>query len=206
MRIARFLALGLVLALPLAAQDKAAKADEKKASTMADMMQKPGPEMAKMKAMVGTWDVEETHEAGPMGPGGKGKGVGRVTLGPGGLSIMIDYQSKAGHIKGFKGLGVLAWDEPSKSYKQSWVDNMMAMMQVATGNWDGDKFVMNTEGTMMGKPYKGRDEFTNFTKEGFTLTSYWSMDGAPMAKMMTLVHRHAKAAPAAEAKKADEKK
>jgi hypothetical protein len=200
MRIALLLALGLVL--PLGAQDKAAKTEAKPPS-MADMMQKPGPEMAKMKAMVGTWAVEEIIEASPMGPAGKGRGTGRVTLGPGGLSMMIDYQSKAGHMKGFHGNGVLAWDEPSKSYKQAWVDNMMPMMLIGTGNWDGDKFVMNSEGSMMGKPFKGRDEFTGMSKDGFTLTSFMSMDGSPMAKVMTLIHRRpkAEAAPKAEEKK-----
>lgn len=146
--------------------------------------------------MVGTWHVEETIEASPMGPAGKGQGTGRVTLGPGGLSMMIDYRSVAGHMKGFQGLGVLAWDEASKSYKQAWVDNMMPMMLVGTGHWEGEKFIMESEGTMMGKPFKGRDEFTGFSKDGFTLTSFMSMDGSPMAKVMTLVHRHAKAAKA----------
>lgn len=200
MRIALILALGL--ALPLASQDSAAKPEEKKAPSMAEMMAKPGPEMAKLKAMVGTWDVEEIHEASPMGPAGKGRGVGRVTLGPGGLSMMIDYRSKAGHMKGFHGNGVLAWDEPSQSYRQVWVDNMMAMLQVGRGHWEGEAFIMETEGTMMGKPYKSKDVFSDIGKGGFTLTSYMSMDGNPMAKMMTLKHRH----PAKAAPKADEKK
>ena len=61
---------------------------------------------------------------------------------------------------------------------------------------------MNSEGTMMGKPFKSRDTFSDFSKDGFTLTSEMSMDGAPMAKMMTLVHRHAAKA---EAKKEEKK-
>ena len=137
-----------------------------------------------------------------MGPAGTGRGTGRVTLGPGGLSILIDYQSKAGHMKGFHGSGVLAWDEVSKSYKQAWVDNMMPMMLVGTGHWEGEKFIMESEGSMMGKPFKGRDEFTDFGKDGFTLTSFMSMDGSPMMKVMTLKHRHAARAGARK----DEKK
>ncbi len=194
-------ALILILALALPAQDKAAKTETKPPS-MADMMAKPGPEMARMKAMVGTWDVEEVIEASPMGPAGKGRGIGRVTLGPGGLSLMIDYQSKAGHMKGFHGNGVLAWDEPSQSYRQVWVDNMMAMLQVGKGRWEGDTFIMETEGTMMGKPYKSKDVFSDLGKDGFTLTSYMSLDGSPMAKTMTLKHRH----PAKAAAGKDEKK
>jgi hypothetical protein len=202
MRIAPVLAFGLALGLTLTAQDKAAKPEAPKTPTLDDMMAKPGPEMARLKPMVGTWDVEETIEASPMGPAGTGRGTGRVTLGPGGLSMMIDYQSKAGHMKGFHGNGVLAWDEPSKSYKQAWVDNMVAMMLVGKGRWEGETFIMETEGTMMGKPFKGKDVFSDIGKDGFILTSYMSMDGSPMAKVMTLKHRHAaKAAPKAGDKK-----
>jgi hypothetical protein len=190
MRIALILALGL--AFPGAAQDPAPKPDAAKAPAFADMMQKPGPEMARLKAFQGTWEVEEIHEPGPLGPGGKGQGVGRVVPGPGGLSMIIDYHSAAGPMRGFRGHGVLAWDEPSRSYRQSWVDNVMAMLMVSRGAWAGDTFVMHAEGTMMGKPFKSRDTFSGITKEGFTLTSEMSLDGAPMTKVMTLVHRRMK--------------
>ena len=58
MRLTFLLALGLALvAAPLPAQDKAT---DKKAAppSMAAMMPKPGPEMAKIKGMVGTWKVD----------------------------------------------------------------------------------------------------------------------------------------------------
>ncbi len=206
MRLALTLALGLSLAAaPAPRQDKP---DGKKAPpSMADMMPKPGPEMAKLKGLMGTWNVDETMETSPMGPGGKGHGVGHVTAGPGGLSVLIDYRSIGGHMKGFKGHGVMAWDADAKMYKQSWTDNMAPTLMMSTGNWDGDKLIMNTEGTLMGKPFKGRDTFSDFTKDGFTLTSDMSMDGSPMAKAMTLVHRHPKPAEAKpDAAKPEEKK
>lgn len=188
MRLA--LTLALTLALPALAQEPA-PAPAKKAPSMADMMPKPGPEMTRMKALTGTWDVEEIHEPGVFGPGGKGKGLSRVTWGPGGLSLLIDYRSTGGHMAGFRGHGVMAWDAPAKAYKQAWADNMMAALMVGTGSWEGEAFVMLSEGTVMGKSFKGKDTFSQFTKEGFTLTSEASIDGSPMAKMMTLVHRRA---------------
>ncbi|MDE3245345.1 MAG: DUF1579 family protein [Acidobacteriota bacterium] len=205
MRLALFLALGLaVAAVPLSAQDKA---DDKKAPpTMASMMNKPGPEAAKLKGMVGTWNVEETMEASPMGPAGKGRAISRVTLGPGGLSIIIDYRSIGGHMKGYRGHGVVAWDGEAKAYKQVWADNMAPMLMVSTGKWEGDKLVMDSEGTMMGKPFKAHDTLSGIGTDAFTLVSEMSMDGGPMAKMMTLAHKRAKAPEEKPAEKKEEVK
>ena len=61
MRFALTLALGLSLAAaPAPHQDK--KEEKKAPPSMAEMMPKAGPEMAKLKGMVGTWKVAETNE------------------------------------------------------------------------------------------------------------------------------------------------
>ncbi len=206
MKLTLTLALGLSLvAAPAPRQDKP---DHKKAApSMADMMPKPGPEMAKIKGLVGNWNVEETMETSPMGPGGKGHGISHVTSGPGGLSILIDYHSTGGHMKGFKGHGAMAWDVEIKAYKEIWTDNMAPMIMVQTGDWDGGKLVMSSEGTMMGKPFKGRDSFTGLGTDTVTMESEMSMDGSPMAKVMTLVHKRIKAEEKkAEVVKPEEKK
>ncbi len=206
MGLTSILAIGLTLAAaPLPAQDKAA--DKKTPPpSMASMMPKPGPEMARIKSMQGTWKVEETMEASPMGPGGKGGGVSLVSSGPGGLSIIIDYQSTVGHKKGYKGHGVVAWDGEAKVYKQAWADNMAPMIMVATGTWEGDNLIMSSEGIMMGKPFKGRDTLSGIGTDTLTMVSEMSMDGSPMAKVMTLVQRRAKAADAKPAEKKEEAK
>lgn len=206
MRLTLFLALGLSLAaVPLAAQGKA---DDKKAppTSMAAMMPKPGPEMAKIKSMVGTWKVEETMETSPMGPGGKGGGVSRVSSGPGGLSIIIDYRSTSGHMKGYRGHGVVAWDAEAKAYKQVWTDNMSQMIMLSTGSLEGDKLILNSEGTMMGKPFKSRDTMSGMGTDALTMVTEMSMDGSPMAKVMTLVQTRVKATEEKPAEKKEEAK
>ena len=174
----RVLAFGLsfLLAASLAAQ--------------APPLPKPGPEMAKLQALAGTWHVEEVVEPGPMGPGGKGHGTATVTSGPGGLSLRIVYKSESpkGPMPGFSGEGLVAWDAESKAYKQAWTDNYSGTLMVSTGHWDGDVLVMDTEGTTGGKPFKSRDRFTAFSPKGFTITTEMSMDGGPWQKAMTLVH------------------
>ena len=155
---------------------------------------KPGPEMAKLQAFVGTWDVEEVIEPGAMGPGGKGHGVSQITLGPGGFSLHIRYTStdSKGPMAGFKGEGYLLWDGEAKTYRQTWVDSMAPMLALATCHWEGDEFVSVTEGTMMGKPFKSIDRFTKITPKGYVMITEASMDGGPMKTFMTLTHTRKK--------------
>jgi hypothetical protein len=155
---------------------------------------KPGPEMAKLKSLVGTWRVENVHEPGFMGPGGKGSGSGHLWLGPGGLSLLIDYSCLAGFGKGFRGHGILAWDGEAKAYKQAWTDNMAPMVMVSTGNWTGESLVLNTEGSMMGKPFKSRDTYVWSGPDSFVVTTEMSLEGGPMSKIMTLSHTRLKEA------------
>ncbi|MBL0311709.1 MAG: DUF1579 family protein [Holophagaceae bacterium] len=208
MRLTLFLALGLVLTTaPLPAQEKTDGKKVQPPPTMAEMMPKPGPEATKLKGMVGTWTVAETVEASPMGPAGTGRGVSRVSSGPGGLSIIIDYRSISGHMKGYRGHGVVAWDAEAKAYKQVWTDNMAQMIMLSTGNLEGDKLILNYEGTMMGKPFKSHDTMSGMGTDTLTMVSEMSMDGSPMAKVMTLVQKRVKATDAkpAEMKEAAKK-
>lgn len=181
-------------ALALVAQQPAA-APAAPAAKPAFEMPKPGPEMDRLKAFVGSFRVDEHHEAGFMGPAGLSSGFSRVTEGPGGFSLLIDYTTLVGPMHGMKGHGVLGWDAEAKAYKQVWTDSMGPMIVMSTGNWEGDALVMRSEGTLMGKPYKEQDTFSGLGPEGFTLTVEMSLDGGPFQKAMTLIH-HRLAEPA----------
>ncbi len=159
---------------------------------------KPGPEMDRLKALVGSFRVDERF-SGPGAPSGVGAGFSRVSEGPGGFTLLIDYTGLSGPNHGMKGHGVLGWDDGSKTYKQVWVDSMGPMMEVATGAWSGDTFVLTASGTMMGKPYQSRTTISAITADGFTITGEMSTDGGPMQKVIELTHhRIASATPAAK--------
>lgn len=193
------LASALVLSsFALAAQQPAAPAAPAAPAKME--MPKPGPEMAKLQPFVGSFRVDEHIEASAWGPASVGAGFSHITAGPGGFSLLIDYTTLSGAMHGLKGHGVLAWDDASKAYKQAWTDSMSPVLSVSTGAWEGDSLVLRSEGSMMGKPSKEEDVFSAISPEGFTLTISMAIDGAPMAKMMTLNY-HRLAAPAAPAAK-----
>ena len=158
-------------------------------------MPKPGPEMDKLQPLVGSFRVDEHHEASAMGPAGLSSGFSHVSEGPGGLSLIIDYTTLVGPMRGMKGHGIIAWDAEAKAYKQAWTDSMGPMIVMSTGAWEGDTLVMNSGGTLMGKAYKERDTFSGMGPEGFTLTIEMSMDGAPFQKVVTL-NQHRLAEPA----------
>lgn len=78
----------------------------------------PAPEVTKMKWMVGSWNVTETHEKSPWSPGGTGKGTNVVTIGPGGHSYYFDYKS-AGPMGNYVGKGLSTWDPNEKAFARS---------------------------------------------------------------------------------------
>ena len=84
---------------------------------------KPAPEMEKRKWVVGKWNVVETHEKSDWSPGGIGKGISIVALGPGGHSQTITYDS-IGPTGKFSGHGIIAWDSEAKIYRSAWADSM----------------------------------------------------------------------------------
>lgn len=151
-------------------------------------MPKPGLEMERLKPLMGSFRVDEHQEAGFMGPAGVSAGYNHVSSGPGGFSLLVDYTTLSGPMHGLKGHGVLGWDAAAKAYKQVWTDSMGPAIMMSTGNWEGDALILNSEGTMMGKPYKEKDTFAGFNPDGFTLTIEMSMDGGPFQKAMTLIH------------------
>ncbi|MBS1784273.1 MAG: DUF1579 family protein [Acidobacteria bacterium] len=148
---------------------------------------KPGPEMDRLKVLVGSFKVDE-HFSGPGAPSVVGAGFSRVSEGPGGFTLLINYSTLSGPQHGMKGHGVMGWDAGSGTYKQVWVDSMGPMIEVATGNWEGDSFVLKSSGTMNGKPYQSRTTISAITADGFTVTGEMSMDGGPMQKVIELNH------------------
>ena len=190
---------------------KPATADKaKKAATPTGMpAMKPSPEIQKLaKLLVGAYTTKETHEAGPFMPtGGSGEGQSSFTLGPGGNSVIQNYQSKSGPMGGkFRGHGVVWYDTKAGGYRSVWCDSMSPMCEVGgPTKWEGDKLTGTTESEMMGKKMSYKETLSNFSPNGFKMDMEVSSEGGPMKHAMTIEYVKAQAAPAAE-KPAAEKK
>jgi hypothetical protein len=153
-------------------------------------MPKPAPEMEKMKWMVGKWNVMETHEKSDWGPGGTGKGVSTVTLGPGGFSQIIDYTSM-GPMGKFVGHGITAWDPNTKTWRGSWTDSMTPGMMTMECKEEGKDLVCSGESMMEGKKMSMRSRAVNPNPAGWSEVMEMSMDGGPYQKMISFEYKPA---------------
>jgi hypothetical protein len=155
------------------------------AQDMASMMPKPAAELKPLTDMIGTWDVEESHEPSPWMPqASKGKGVATVTKGPGGLSVITEYKSTAGPLPSFHGHGISTWDANEKVYKTVWTDVMTPGIVVSTGRKEGEQLIYNSQVQMGPQKLAVREVVSDITPTSFTSTTY-IVD----KKVMTLVYR-----------------
>lgn len=93
-------------------QEKSATND---AAKSAPAPPQPGPEMDRLKFLLGTWDVDAEYAKSPMIPqGGKVPGWCKAQLGPGGFSIVADFEANGPFGKEI-GHQVLSWDPKQKS-------------------------------------------------------------------------------------------
>jgi hypothetical protein len=135
---------------------------------------KPGAQMEKLlRAFQGTWAVNERIAPDPSTPNGA-TGEGSIVWrpGPGGFSVVEDYQSKQG-AREVTGLAVFWWDE-SGGYRTIWCDSTnpggISFKNVA--RWDGAKLVLVEDYEMNGKKFTFKEVFGDITPGSFTQTLY----------------------------------
>lgn len=129
---------------------------------------KPGPEMEKLRFLVGDWTYEEKYEASPFGPAGTGKGTMQCRLGPGGFSIVVDFRTNTATGESV-GHEIQTWDPAAKKYTFYAVGNEFPGAIVSTGNWEGNALVMN--GTLAAGENKFRFR-TRLTRSGSNAAQY----------------------------------
>jgi hypothetical protein len=205
--VLRVLFLGVLAGfccMVLFAQDKAASAKPKAAKPAAAAQQmpmpKPAPEMTKLvKALSGNWTIVEKHEVNPMMPnGGTGKGTAKIWAGPGGLSLIENYQS-SGAMGGFKGTGTWWWDPKAQVYHGVWCDNMTPNGCDTSGStkWEGDNLVGSMQSDASGQMMVMKFIYSDIKPDSFVMTMEMGPDASKMQKAMTVTYTKA-AAPAAK--------
>jgi Protein of unknown function (DUF1579) len=184
------------------AQDAAAPAKPKAAKAagqaQAMPMPKPAPEMTKLvKTLSGNWTVAEKMEPGPMAPNGAmGKGTAKFWAGPGGMSLIENYQSSGAMGGSFKGMGTWWWDPKAQAYRGLWCDNMTPNGCDTSGStkWEGDNLV----GTMTSPDPSGQMMtmkfiYSDFKPDSFVMTMEMGPDASKLQKAMTVTYTKAAA-------------
>src|SRR6266404_1091085 len=145
---------------------------------------KPAPEMEKLIEMwAGHWTTVEQFEPSAEMPQGKqDKGAESMRPGPGGLSLIGDYESHGA----FFGHMVVTWIPKEKVYKSYWHDLSQPGVSISTGRWEGDKLVFTSVDESTGNKLEVRDTYSDITATSFTDTLEAGPPGGPMKKILTI--------------------
>ncbi len=137
------------------------------------------PEMEKLRFLVGTWSAADTYEKTPINPnGGQGSGLYKTILGPGGFSLLTDYQYKGPHGES-TGHQILTWDAKLGRYAGYLVTSAGPGCTVVSGAWEGPNLVLAGEFEARGKKIAFRLVYSDITDHSMTFRQYNSVDGSP---------------------------
>jgi hypothetical protein len=141
----------------------------------------PSPEIQKLATMMsGRWTTREQFFASAsVAQNGSGRGMDVIHSGPGGLSLVSEYNSSGSSGK-FSGLGVILWQADLESYLLYWTDNIAPGMLLLRGNWQGDKLVFSGDTTSGGSTVYIKQTYSDFTKSSFTFTEESAVQGGPL--------------------------
>ncbi len=115
--------------------------NEKKPAEAQMQAPQPGPEMAKLQFLVGSWKVSAEYEKSPMTPqGGKETGWYKAYLGPGGFSVIADFEEDGPMGKEI-GHEVLSWDPKKSAYTTVTVGNNFPGAVIGAAHWEGENLV-----------------------------------------------------------------
>ena len=145
---------------------------------------KPAPEMERLiKMWAGHWTTVEQFEPSTEMPQGKqDKGSETMRPGPGGLSLIGDYESHGA----FFGHMVVTWIPKEKVYKSYWHDLSQPGVSISTGRWEGNKLVFTSVDESTGTKLQVRDTYSDITPTSFTDTLEAGPPGGPMKKVLTV--------------------
>ncbi len=117
---------------------------------------KPGPEVRKMAAFVGSWTSEVEMKPVPnMMPGGKGTSTSTCVWAVGGFAVSCRESGDMGAMGKANSVSFLAWDAEAKNYVYSSVSSMGEVI-VSRGVVNGDTWVFDNDSPMQGKMTHGR--------------------------------------------------
>lgn len=131
----------------------------------------------------GRWTTVEIFEPSAEMPQGKqDKGAETMRPGPGGLSLIGDYESHGalfGHL-------VVTWIPQQKVYKSYWTDRTQPGVSISTGKWEGNKLVFTSIDESTSTKMLARDTYSDITPTSFTDTLESGPVGGPMKKALTV--------------------
>lgn len=172
-----FLMLGLGLAVGISAQEGDGH----------DMPMGPPEEMKQMERFNGVWDVEVKFRMDPSQDWQVSQAIVTYKMILDGAAQQMDYQGELMGMK-FAGIGVTCYNRQTKTWQNTWIDNMSAAMGVYEGGPEGDTIVFSGTDTMNGVLMYTRMTHFNITDDRFEWKMENSTDGENYSINMTTVY------------------
>jgi hypothetical protein len=131
----------------------------------------PPEEVKKLAFLEGEWAVAVKHRMAPEGPWEESSAT--VTVQPilGGAAYQSSFDATMMGMP-FEGIGIDSYNRELGQYESYWIDSMGAKSSMMTGNFEGEKLVMQGEDMMMGQKMWNRA--TSIKKSADEV--HWSME------------------------------
>ena len=167
--------LAVVLAVPAVAQNSS---QDKKAEAPETQAPQPGAEMERMKFLLGSWDFKGGYEKTAMLPqGGAETGWYKARLGPGGFSVIADFELDGPMGKEI-GHEIFAWDGKLNAYRAITIGNFPGAV-IGTSRWEGANLVIRSEFSMGETVLHLRAAYSNIQEKSVHMEEYFqSGDGS----------------------------
>jgi hypothetical protein len=172
------------LMLTTTLQKSSSAADD--AATAARSAAALSPELQKLSFLIGKWQYTETYEKSRMMPdGGTGGGTYSAAAGPGGQSIITDFE-ESGAMAGSAGHEIFAWDAANKEYVGYMFSSNAPGCFTRGGKWEANQLVFTRDikgsrGTM-----RMRFVYAEAKADSVIVQVYAGMGDAPVALVMTM--------------------
>ncbi|CAN5462249.1 hypothetical protein BH10BAC5_BH10BAC5_10570 [soil metagenome] len=150
----------------------------------------PGDGQKGLAMMVGDWKVKNTFWMDPNGPPTVSEGTAKCEMLLGGRYMKMTAKAEMMGMP-FEGIGTNAYDNASKTYQSTWIDNMGTGIMYMEGTMDPVTKVVTYYGSMM-DPIKGmktneKQTITWNSPEMVTMEMY-SIENGKETKTMEIVY------------------
>ena len=172
---ALFISASLLVAVH-SARALAAKSNRPSAQMQAPQ---PGPEMEKLHFLLGSWDWDAEYLKTPMMPDGqKQKGWYKAQLGPGGFSLIADFDADSGdhHEIGHE---IITWDPKKNHYTAVTVGNGFPGAVIGASHWDGNTLVTESDFEMGGQTMHLRSTYSSIQPNSVHMEDSVQMGDGP---------------------------
>jgi Protein of unknown function (DUF1579) len=170
----------------LAATSQAQQKEKKPDAAEKPARPEPGPEMDQLKFLRGYWHYSSVFEKSSFySNGGKGSGTYISSDGPGGFSLIVEFQGTTpdGREVGHE---VITWDPKEHAYKSYIFGNTAPGCVIETGHWDGNTLIFDADLDVNGDKLHLQTVISATSDDTISIVDKAASGDAPLQTTVTL--------------------